>query len=691
MKNSFLTIVVILVLTAGNAVAQHFEWVRGYAPGNQASIVGSVTDSLGNLYILGSINANTCWENGSRLMPTFPYSYGQDNGDVLIAKISPDGDLVWHKVIHGNYRSSTPYDIKPLGDTAFACLVSTPLASCDYYLYYLDTLVRPTWNYGDGIPLSAETPWPDYPLNAKDICGAYPLALITFDFDGNVLEQHFLRMTYLDRNGENFTYPPALPVHPEPYLFDNTPENPSFAIDSEGNIYLSHFTYHWAPLAGYPDVSYTVEDGDICAVQFWCDYRMVGVVPIDSIYAFTPQILKFSPHFDTLLQSRYVFQNNTNRYRTYSNYLSLDKYNNLYYVDYVSNIKLREFVLSIDSLKHKEVKVETYNDLKGFLVQYNPDLEVSSVVSLDDSIIYENYYFLHSQNEFYDIAFDNDNDLLFISGTTGRGAFGDTSSFFSVLQYQGISLSELKHDAFFLAFKIEADTLRFYSYGRVNSKMESQITQAFPVVHGNIAAKNNRLFLQSLNVGGVRYPGQNIEFPSWSDQSPGLTIFDYEGNVIGGEHYSSFGSGNRAGPIAIVDSSLYLMNKLTSSAVFGDIHTPSRGSYFACIAKYNDPAFSRTYVRPRDTTVCVTVEEEELTVVRYPNPTTGRLTIDMKDRPLREAWVAAMDGIAEPLPVTPLGGGRYAADLSARPDGTYILVLVADDHRAYRATVILQR
>lgn len=133
------------------------------------------------------------------------------------------------------------------------------------------------------------------------------------------------------------------------------------------------------------------------------------------------------------------------------------------------------------------------------------------------------------------------------------------------------------------------------------------------------------------------------------------------------------------------------MSKLTSDATFGDIYTPSRGRFFACIAKYTDPAFTNEYERPRDTTVCVTVEEEELTVVRYPNPTTGRLTIDMKGRPLREAWVAAMDGVAEPLPVTALGGGHYAADLSGRPDGSYILVLVSDDQRAYRATVILQR
>lgn len=669
MKNKILVIVSILLLTAGNAVAQHFEWVRGFAPGENVAIVGSVTDSLGNLYILGSINANTCWENGSRLMPYIPYSYGEDNGDVLIAKISPDGDLVWYKVIHGYYRNSAPHDIKPLGDTAFACLVSTPLATIDYYLYYLDTLIHPTWNYYDGIPLSPEIPWPDYPLNAKDMYCGYSLALITFDFDGNVLEQHFLHMTYLDRNGEDilFSYPAgADPAHPEPYLYDHFFENPSFAIDSEGNIYLSHRAYHYLGFPG--DVILTVEDGDICAVKFWCDNRVVGVVPTDSTQAFSPQILKFSPHFDTLLQSRYVFQNNTVD-RTYSNYLSLDKYNNLYYVDYVRNDNPLEYVISIDSLKHKYLNIGAYNRSKGVLVQYNPDLEVSSVISLDDSIIYENYYLHHSLNEFYDIAFDNDNDLLFLTASTGRGAFGDTSSFFSVLQCQGHSLSRLKNDAFFLAFKIEADTLRFYSYGRVDSKIASQITQA-PVVHGNIAAQNNRLFLQAIYTGGIRFPKQTIEFSNWADASLGLIIFDYQGNVIGGEHYNSYGLGNRTGPISLINSNLYLMNKLTSDATFGNIYTPSRGRFFACIAKYTDPAFMKPY-GPAGIHV---VDDAPMTV--SPNPATDRVQVSLPvDEPVTAAWVVDLTGRRRPVPVS-----GHTVDLSAAPSGILILQVATSNH-----------
>ena len=143
----------------------------------------------------------------------------------------------------------------------------------------------------------------------------------------------------------------------------------------------------------------------------------------------------------------------------------------------------------------------------------------------------------------------------------------------------------------------------------------------------------------------------------------------------------------------IKDSLLYLVNRLSSDATFGNIHVPSRGAYFACIAKYVDTSFMTPYVRrvTEDTTIRVDVVQEEWTRVLYPNPTSGRVTVVMNGRPLRELYVAGMDGIAEPLPFSAIGDGRYAADLTDRPDGAYVLVMVSDDEHAYRSTVILQR
>lgn len=677
MRNSILTIVAILVLTAGNAAAQHFEWVRGFAPGENVAIVGSVTDSVGNLYILGNINFNTCWENGSRLLPIAPYGHASDDGDVLIAKVSPEGDLVWHKVIHGEWSNSIPYDIKLVGDTAFACLVTMPLASEMGYLYYLDTLVR---KGGDGI-------YPDYPMSGLYIAtGASTVtALITFDFDGNVLEQHFLYISYLDYNGDDIVR--TYTHYPQPWYQARTLDYPSFAIDNEGNFYLSHSTYHIMPAGPYnPGEYYTVEDGTISAIKIWCDRREVGIVPTDSTLATSPQILKFSPHFDTLLESRYVFQNNPKTH-FFSNHLQTDRENNLYYVEHTeADLDQNDHRIMIDSLKNKSLYWMSFSTWKGFLIKYNSLLEVLDVISLEDSILDFNH--TASNSFFEDIAFDYDSNLLFISATTGRK--GQYDSLTTVPICQGIPLLDLKNDAFFLSFKFDTDSLEFHSYGRVDSKVYSDCIQKRSNEHGNLACTKNRVFLQTAAIGGLCFPDRNIDWPLINDWGLGLVVFDYQGNIIEGCSYAAIGPSNYLGPISLKDSTLYLINRLISGATFGDIQVPSRGTYFSCIAKYVDPAFMSTYERPEDTTMVVEVVQEEVTVVRYPNPTTGRLTIDMNGRPLREAWVAAIDGVAEPLPVTHLGDSRYAADLTGRPDGTYILVLVADDHRAYRSTIILQ-
>ena len=166
MKKTALFLVSVL-LVLGGAAGQNgnstgrFEWVRGYAPGDFAYIVGSVTDSVGNLYF----NFASRWEEGELLLPVTPHGQASNNGDVLIAKISPEGEMVWKKVIHGNVFSRIPHDIKAVGDTAFACLVTMPLA-CDWgYLYYLDTLVNDSYTLWDQNPTDTLV-MPDYPMSA---------------------------------------------------------------------------------------------------------------------------------------------------------------------------------------------------------------------------------------------------------------------------------------------------------------------------------------------------------------------------------------------------------------------------------------------------------------------------------------------------------------------------------------------
>lgn len=671
MSNKILLGIVLLLSASGIGRAQHFEWVRGFAPGENVAIVGSVVDSVGNLYILGSINFNTRWEDSIRLLPVTPRGYAQDGGDVLIAKISPDGDLVWHKVIHGNSYSGYPHDIKPLGDTAFACLVTMPLSDRTNYLYYLDTMIyESTWGWDHNSPFT-DLPFPDYPISSERIMAGHCLALITLDFDGHLLEHHFLQMSYMDNNGDDIErYLPA--PYNETWLYAALAFHyPSFAIDSEGNIYLSHSTHHMVSMGPYhPDEFYTVEDGTLGGVKLWCDRRIVGVITTtDSNLAFSPQILKFSPHFDTLLRSRYVFQKGPDSEdRFYSNYLNTDDRGNLYLVGYIENgnRQIEQRRLVIDTIRNDYLKINDFSTWKGFLIKYDTMINVLSVISLEDSILMHNGAF--SNNEFYDIAFDYDSNLLFLSAATGRTLYGDTTNFRTLLFCQGVPLLKLKNDVFFLSFKMENDTLGLYSYGRVDANISSDYMQSPLHEHGNLSAQNGRVFLQSVNSGGVRFPNQVFEFQQWYDESPGLTIFDYKGLGIAGQHYNAFGVSNNVGPLSIVDSILYLTSRLASDATFGDIYVPSRGEFFACIAKYVDPAFMEPYYT-KPTEGIVSAEASPIAV--YPNPASGRVhAVLPAEEPLADAFAYTLTGLRHRVPVE-----GNVLDLTGLPSGILILQL----------------
>lgn len=704
-RKMLLSIVSMLLIMVLPVKAQQYEWVRNFNTSND--IVASITDNQGNLYILGNCKGSTLWNGGNPIVPDLGID-GQENINyVLIAKISSDGDMVWHKVITGSSRTATPHDIKPMGSNAFTCLITMPLATVDDYLYYLDTMIYPGrhgWDYST-TPYSG-LPWPDYPISAQYLTNPICLALITFDFNGHVQEQHFLQMSYLDANGEDILYriPAGLGADTTPRIESHEIMNPTFAImEDAGNsynkkgrkietppstIYLAHLTYNIASEGPVnPYYNYTVEEGTISAVKYWCDGQEVGVVPIDSTQAFVPQILKFPQHFDTLLGSRFVFQNKVDgNISFWPNYLQTDRRNTLYYIGNVTKSRGGQYSFAIDSSAGFYVHCEPYNTRKGFLVRYDENLSAIAAVSLEDSII--GYDDTISNTLFLDIVFDHDSNLMFLSAETGRTYYGDTAySFTTVQRCQGTPLLGLKNDAFFMSFKTDVDSLPLYSYGSVDSRHHSQIwlTDHLFCKNNHLACKNNRLFMQVLVDGGVRFPGQDIVFPTWGMNGRCITIFDYQGNVIGGLYYDDeYGNaiGSPLSMIALSDSALYFADRVISSCTIGgtEITTPS-----TFIAKYIDSAFMNP------ATVQVEVVEENLSVVRYPNPTTGLLTIDMNGRPLREAWVAAVDGIAEPLPVTPLGGDRYAADLTGRPAGTYILVLVVDDRHVYHCQVILQR
>lgn len=128
----------------------------------------------------------------------------------------------------------------------------------------------------------------------------------------------------------------------------------------------------------------------------------------------------------------------------------------------------------------------------------------------------------------------------------------------------------------------------------------------------------------------------------------------------------------------IKDSILYLMNRLSTGATFGDIEVPSRGEYFACIAKYVDTAFMTPYVPPAPQGGGEgTGRVEPSACALYPNPTVGEVTVQTDER-IVQVSAYSMNGVRSDLKTD---GNRV--DVSALRPGVYLIEVVTEKTRYF--------
>ena len=639
-------LIALLVLTAFGARGQRFEWAKGYGSSQEGcEIRGSVTDADGNLYILGQFRNDASWD-GQLLLPMAPYGPAPNTTNTIIAKISPDGEMLWKKVIHSNNGVNTvPFDIKKAGDTAFACMVEMSFPGNEWYTYYLDTLLPAQSDFFGSISEQ----------NAKY---SRRTVLIVFDFNGNVKEQHFMYLTYLDNNGNDIGSHNSVRT----YYESSHLVNPTFDFDSDGNVYICRIAND------HLNDVYATPWGTISAIKFWIDGKLIGITHVDNKPMFWfPQLLKFSPNLDTLLASRYLFQSCDSIEYTPSDsklFINTDR-NTIFFIGCLSQAGGNyENTIIIDSLQDIYLFTPDKAVLKGYLLNLDSELNVKNIISLDDSVITPN---IPIQVPFHDIAFDYDSNRFFLSVTSNRGIFGDTVNFYSIPLYNGIPLN-VKSDAIVMAFTLSDTTPELLAYGNVPSIITSS---CYTNNIGNLACVNNRVFLQSEYYGGIRLPGNTIRDNHFR---LGLTVFDYNLNVIGGIDYNAPSNYNEEGPIALIDSVVYLMNRLATNATFGDIpFTVPSGGRYACIAKYIDTSFMTPYVAPPHTGIAKT---DTPAFLIYPNPTTGNLTIDNGSEPVVEAAVISLTGVSETVRLN--GSTINTANLQP---GLYILEITTTNNK----------
>ena len=643
------------------AFSQHFDWVKSYSGNSRPDypynhIVGSVTDSHGNLYVAGQFG-NGATIDGQDLLPITPHGPQCDNINGAIVKFSPEGQILWKKVIHAN--DGMPGEISEMlivGDTALYVASSVYIPYRDgQYIYFYDTLITKD-NASYMMPLDS---------CASSVATAFSI----MDLDGNFLEHHFLQVAWIDSAGRVITLD-RLNGNPESSRRIenlNFLANP-FCVDSDGNIYIGQVPTDIISIPDTPGSNdwqwWSIENGKLSGVLIMVDgHSRFTFYPENRPSVSNYRILKFSPHFDNLIQYQYVFADTSfwDKAATVGRLL-IDSDNNIYLCSTVgSDLGMSSGRVSLNGAP--DMALEGKEATMGFLIKYNSHLEPQYIRQID----YQNtptYGYSTDNYWFHSMAIDEDSNSLFVIATVEN--FVPTDSMF----VEGVQL-DANNKALFLRF--DKNTGRYLSYGIVPSNKFSAFRGE--VNRTDVVCKNNRVFAMPAFQNNIQWQNNeiNIEQYKWGK---GLFIWDYAGNSIQYIDFNSITPYAESGTALVLhDSILYVCGYSTSSMTMADTTLNPSGNTLAYIAKYVDTSFMTPYVHtgPQDTgDVRIKVVEDGNAFVAYPNPFRQKVNIGIENGDLRiengvaKAWLTDMQGRREEVILTPAGNGKYTLDLTSR-------------------------
>lgn len=595
------TIFFLLLLMSGVLRAQsasgHFEWVRTYT-GIQVStaygyneIVGSAVDSLGNLYIAGHftyegiLDANAYTDLYPDSLFATPYI------NIVIAKFSPSGEMLWHKVIidqslGGQGGSGFVRDMKMVGDSSIMVAVNFTVPYNTNILhknvYYLDTLIQDQSYFHP-----TDSIWP-----------AHNNAFITFDFDGNVTEQHFVSIGVLDELGNPMGYPGFT------YIYGQGGFAQKFAVDHKGNIYVLH------GMSSDQRSGHSVFNGNVSGQVIYVDgvrhqTNPVGPTPTWSEY----QIMKFSPHFDSLIGCTYIIDTSTST--DYSGLIESIKYTS-FNMDGQDNLYITTNFKQTYAARDTSFSVPIFNSdtlSLYFPGTYFPGRDNSfppanaGILKFDASLQPLRFEQLSStpneeerMSPIFDIRWsytdESTNSLFLLVRTQLQYCFDSPAPPTEIyVLYRNDSI-EMQNNLFWL--RLDMDSWDLLSYGRVRSTVAT-----YGGFYNTLIAKDNRVYAQFKFWNDFEFQDTAIYAPGGStDYGLGMMMWDYDGNEIGYADYHSYHPENRPGQVHLVDSALYLTGQLFTGATFGDISARCLDNDMAYIAKYVDTSFMHPYVKP---------------------------------------------------------------------------------------------
>ena len=586
----------ILLAASLPAFSQHFDWVKSYtgedvSTGSASNeIIGSCVDSAGNLYILGEFSpqAQLC---GTNLLPFEVIETSRPRWQgVVIAKISPSGELLWHKAIYNGKYGCYAYALRMIGDSNIMAMVALRLpynygGNLYLNLHYLDTLLA-----GND----------DYLIPTDSVSSNSYNAFITLDLNGNVTEQHLICVGFKDSNGNALTERFRLGEPYQDKLSAIPLSDRNFNIDSEGNIYVVR-SVHTDRMVGVRPCDtcetpyWSVDDGTIGAMVIVVDgtYKLTYPIPY-STAMWNQQILKFSPHFNRLIDAIYMFDSTlgytaSTTMEEYS--FEIDSQNNLYV-----NMEGNSVPSGLRLTNSNALHLGDSTSRPTWILKYNSDLEATGVVQLS----YGSTTTIFPQMLLEYPYIDDNTNSLFVPGVVGWVG-GTVNQIF----YNSDTLDLPNQTSFWL--RLDKDDLSLLSYGQARSGENGR--GSVPL----LAAYNNRVFAQCSFMNTMIFGDTTIYTNNGGDKDIVFAAWDYIGQEIG--LYARYGVSsfyNAAYPPIVKDSIVYLMGSIWDDATFGDITTQNYGNSQVFIAKYVDTAFMHPYPHPSDRQEQSIVWQQEL-------------------------------------------------------------------------------
>ena len=570
--------------------AQHFDWVRGWSgyggssdtevPGNV--IKGSVVDSEGNVYVVGE------YFPGTKVFGVDPVpldiATATTNRSIVIAKLNQEGELVWYKGIYNSCTTSLmgwqlARDIRLIGDTAVMIMANIKLPGTpgisNNKLYYLDTLLEDRTKFQWADTLDSQT----------------PTAFITLGLDGTLKEDHFVLVGALDSVGIPFvSFTGRVQSEGLSKMF--------FDVDNDGNIYvlrnnkMNIYNTTIMDSLGHPiTLTINTENGAVGTIRVIADgHGDMYFTPPHKAGWWNMNIMKFSPHFERLINSMYVFDSTDiyNEEKTITpTSFKIDDKNNIYFyfsVDPPSYLPLSKS----DTLAFMSHDKEVYSDM---LIKYDSSLTPLFAKQLRSTYGTDDPYQSSRRFETGTVEIDSESNTFYVTGKLQKNFMGMADNG-TVQIYYGIDTLNLENNFFWL--RLDRDNGSLVSYGRVRSVYKSEIlthNSAEPtiaVANGKVAAtfnyRNDFTFADT-----TIYSGNSYNF------AQAMAIWDDEGNEIAYYDFNAIHDYNRTGGVHVHDSTLYVTGVVYTGATFGDTVLASTGGRSqAFIAKYVNPIFAQS-------------------------------------------------------------------------------------------------